>query len=148
MRGKGCRFCRNTGYKGRTAIHEVLLVNDAIRDAILARKTSAEIRHIGRTAAGLISLREHGIYKSLKGVTNLEEVMRVVFHSESDQYSPRSLAEIFDICEMIEFYGTVTEIKAPFMDELPEALIYKSFLEKIEVIWTVTGLARFPQFSY
>jgi type IV pilus assembly protein PilB len=117
MRGRGCRICRNTGYKGRTAIHEVLLVNDAIRDAILARKTSTEIRHIGRTAAGLISLREDGIYKSLKGVTNLEEVMRVVFHSESDQYSPRSLAEIFDICEMREIYGRAPELKIPFIDE-------------------------------
>ena len=119
IRGKGCRICRNTGYKGRTAIHELLLVNDAVRDAILARKTSSEIRQIGRADAGLISLREDGIYKSLKGVTNLEEVMRVVFHSESDQYTPRSLSEIYDICEMRGRHGRTPEIKAPVIHEPP-----------------------------
>jgi hypothetical protein len=43
--------------------------------------------------------------------------MRVVFHSESDQYTPRSLAEIFDICEMREIHGRAPELKSRFIDE-------------------------------
>ena len=100
--GRGCRACSNTGYKGRTGIHELLFVNDVIRDAILARKTSTEIRYIARTESGLISMREDGIYKSIKGLTNLEEVVRVVFHNESDRFRGRPIEEIFNLCEMKE----------------------------------------------
>lgn len=96
---KGCTHCNGTGFKGRTAIHELLVVNDAIRDAILTRKTSTQIRVIAREEAQLISMREDGFYKAALGVTTLEEIVRVVFHNESDELAPRSVAEILALCE-------------------------------------------------
>lgn len=98
-RARGCARCKETGYKGRTAINELLMVNDAIRDAILARQTSSQIRLIARQKAHLISMREDGFYKATQGITSLEEVLRVVFHNESDFLSPRSAEEVVALCE-------------------------------------------------
>lgn len=95
----GCSHCADTGFKGRTAIHELLFVNDAIRDAILARKTSTQIRLIACEKADLISMHEDGFYKATKGITSLEEVVRVVFYNESDGLTPRSAEEIVALCE-------------------------------------------------
>lgn len=105
----GCAKCDDTGFKGRTAIHELLCLNDPIRDAILARKTSSEIRLIAREKASLISLHEDGFYKASKGLTSIEEVMRVVFYNESDQLSMRHAREIIRLCED----KTVVEISQP-----------------------------------
>lgn len=95
----GCALCSDTGFKGRTAVHELLLVNDAIREAILERKTSTHIRMIAREKANLLSIREDGFYKASKGLTSLEEVLRVVFFNESDMKNPRSAEEIIAISE-------------------------------------------------
>ena len=96
---KGCLHCNGTGFKGRTAIHELLVINDAIRDAISARKTSTQIRLIARNEAHLISMREDGFYKATRGITSLEEITRVVFHGESDDLAPRSAKEVVALCE-------------------------------------------------
>ena len=83
-RGKGCDLCHNTGYRGRMGLHELLLVNDDIRDAILTRKTSSEIRRIARSSASMVTMREDGFYKAAKGLTTLEEVLRVMFYSDTE----------------------------------------------------------------
>jgi type IV pilus assembly protein PilB len=95
----GCTKCGNTGFNGRTAIHELLCLNDPIRDAILSRKTSSQIRHIAREEAKLISMREDGFFKATKGITSLEEVLRVVFYNESDQLSARAADDIVAYCK-------------------------------------------------
>jgi len=91
---KGCIHCNHTGYKGMTAIHEVLLVNDRIRDEILKRSTSPVIKSISRAHAGLVTLSEDGFYKALTGVTSLKEVIRVVFRDESDGMAPITIEEL------------------------------------------------------
>ncbi|RMF59354.1 MAG: type II/IV secretion system protein [Calditrichaeota bacterium] len=91
---KGCIHCNHTGFKGMTAIHEVLMVNDAIRDAILKRGTSIEIKRIARKEAGLVSMSEDGFYKAVKGVTSLEEIIRVVYRDESKGLVPISIEEL------------------------------------------------------
>ena len=96
---KGCMHCNGTGFKGRVALHELLVVNDAIREAVMSRKTSTQIRLIARDQAHLISMREDGFYKATQGVTTLEEVVRMVFHQESDALSPRPLDEVIALCE-------------------------------------------------
>ena len=95
----GCSHCADTGFKGRTAIHELLSVNDAIRDAILARKTSSQIRLIAREQSNLISMHEDGFYKATKGITSLEEVVRVIFYNESNELSLRPAEEVVALCE-------------------------------------------------
>jgi len=73
-KGMGCERCGGTGYKGRYAIHELLVVDEEIRHAIVAGKSATEIKELARKK-GMKTLREDGIYKALQGITTLEEVL-------------------------------------------------------------------------
>lgn len=75
-KGKGCPVCSGTGYKGRVGFYEVMLINDALRDAIAKGKNTDEIRKVAKEFAGLRTLREAALEKAMKGVTTLEEVLR------------------------------------------------------------------------
>jgi CheY-like chemotaxis protein len=80
--GLGCDQCGHTGLKGRIAIHEVLAVNDEVRELISSR--AAE--HVIRKAAirgGMRTLLEDGVDKAAKGLTTLEEVLRVVSYGDA-----------------------------------------------------------------
>ncbi len=74
----GCEDCNFTGYRGRTAIHELLDVTDSIREIILDRRPGSEVRRAAR-AEGLTSLRESAVAKVFAGVTTLHEINRVTF---------------------------------------------------------------------
>jgi len=75
-RGKGCKACSNTGYRSRTGIYEILLLNEEIRKLIL-RKASADEIETKAIEMGMRTLRQDGLEKVLAGVTTPEEVMRV-----------------------------------------------------------------------
>ena len=77
-RSVGCEVCNLTGYRGRTAIHELLNVTDHIREIIIERRPGSEVRRSAR-AEGLTSLRESAIAKVFLGVTTLHEINRVTF---------------------------------------------------------------------
>ncbi len=74
-KGAGCRACRNTGYRGRTGIHELLVMNDAITEAIVSRANAGVIRAEG-LKAGMRTLRQDGWKKVLNGTTTIDEVAR------------------------------------------------------------------------
>ncbi len=75
-RGAGCRSCRQSGYRGRTGIHELLVTNDLLKDMIVQRLNATAIR--GQALKdGLITLRQDGFRKVLLGKTTLDEVSRV-----------------------------------------------------------------------
>ena len=76
----GCAACRQTGYRGRLGIFELLLVDDAVRRKIHAMATAAEINAAARED-GMISLREDGIAKVRAGVTTVDEVLRVTMRA-------------------------------------------------------------------
>jgi len=76
-RGKGCKNCWQTGYKGRIALFELLAVNDSIRDLILKRASSTMIRDAARKTQGMKTMLEDGLQKVIDGVSTLEEVKRV-----------------------------------------------------------------------
>ncbi|MBI3812692.1 MAG: type II secretion system ATPase GspE [Nitrospirae bacterium] len=76
VKGAGCQQCRNTGYSGRLGIYEILPVDEAIRSLIVAKASSASIRNHA-IQAGFAGLRLHGLVAALKGLTTLEEVLRV-----------------------------------------------------------------------
>ena len=78
----GCEECRGTGYAGRTGIYEILLVSDAIRQMIVERRSSADIK-IHALEHGMRTLRMDGWRKVLGGVTTLEEVIRVTSEDEA-----------------------------------------------------------------
>ena len=73
---RGCAHCRGTGYWGRAAIHELLVVDEAVREAILRGTDASQLQEIAR-GGGLVSLYEDGLRKVCAGITSLEEVLRV-----------------------------------------------------------------------
>lgn len=75
-KGTGCPNCRYTGYRGRVAVFELLILDEMVRNAILERRTSFDIRKIGLESAGLVTLFEEGLVKASQGLTTLDEVMR------------------------------------------------------------------------
>lgn len=74
--GRGCAACHYTGYKGRVGVHEILILNELARNAILEKKTSYEIRRICMESTGLVTLLEDGLVKAARGDTSLQEVLR------------------------------------------------------------------------
>ncbi len=77
----GCDACNHTGYRGRTAIHELLDLSDNIREMIVERRPGSEVRRAA-VAEGLTSLRESALKKVLAGVSTLHEINRVTFVEE------------------------------------------------------------------
>jgi len=75
-RGKGCAACKFSGYKGRSAIYEILVINDDIRQLIMERTPSNIIKQKA-VSLGMKTLRQDGLVKILKGMTTPEEVLRV-----------------------------------------------------------------------
>lgn len=74
--GRGCSACRFTGYKGRLGAFELLVLNEQVKDAVLNKKTTYEIRKISMETSGLVTLIEDGIMKAVTGVTSIHEVFR------------------------------------------------------------------------
>jgi type IV pilus assembly protein PilB len=74
-KGRGCDKCNNTGYKGRVALIEVMIISDDLRELILAGGTAIDIKKKA-AEAGMISLRRSGLIKIKDGVTTIEEVVR------------------------------------------------------------------------
>lgn len=85
-RGKGCKNCRQTGYKGRIALLELLVVNDPIRDLILQRASSRIIRRVAGETQGMKTLREDAVDKVLKGITTVDEITRVTFDYDLEEH--------------------------------------------------------------
>jgi type IV pilus assembly protein PilB len=77
-RGRGCDACRQTGYKSRIGIYEMMLVNEEVAELIVRRAPLADVREAAR-ANGMKTLKEDGLEKVLQGVTTVDEVRRVVF---------------------------------------------------------------------
>jgi type IV pilus assembly protein PilB len=73
----GCSACSKTGYKGRLALHEVMVVTEEIERMAVARASSADIGRVARSE-GMTTLREDGLLKVGEGVTSFEEILRVV----------------------------------------------------------------------
>ena len=94
FQSKGCSGCNQSGFKGMTAIHEVLLVNDAVRDEILNGSAASDIKRIARHHAGMVTMSEDGFYKALKGTTALEEIIRVLYKTDPQNLEPISIDEL------------------------------------------------------
>jgi len=80
--GRGCSQCRNQGYWGRTAIHEVLLLTPPLRELIAAGASEGALRAVA-LSAGVVSLGSDGLAKVWQGITTLDEVARVVAADEA-----------------------------------------------------------------
>lgn len=78
MKGKGCFNCLNTGYKGRTGIYEVLVIDDLMQKMILKNNTSPEITRAAIQAGNLTTLKENAAEKVRQGITTFEEASSAV----------------------------------------------------------------------
>jgi type II secretory ATPase GspE/PulE/Tfp pilus assembly ATPase PilB-like protein len=81
-RGRGCPECNNTGYRGRTGIYEVMVVSDKIRDLIMEKQPSERIK-AQAIKEGMLTLREAALSKVLRGITTVDELMRVTFEQKA-----------------------------------------------------------------
>jgi type IV pilus assembly protein PilB len=72
----GCRSCGQTGYRGRLAVNEVMIVNEEIERMAVARASASDIGRVAK-AEGMVSLREDGLRKASVGLTTVEEILRV-----------------------------------------------------------------------
>jgi type IV pilus assembly protein PilB len=76
--GAGCLECSGTGYHGRTAICELLDLTDRIREMIVDRRPTSEVKRVAREE-GMMTLRESGMAKVRAGITTLKEINKVTF---------------------------------------------------------------------
>jgi type IV pilus assembly protein PilB len=77
FRAVGCTVCAKTGYKGRLALHEVMVVSEEIERLAVEHASATVIEKVA-IAEGMVTLRDDGLAKVLAGVTSLDEILRVV----------------------------------------------------------------------
>ena len=94
-RGSGCNHCAYTGYRGRIGAYELLVLNEPVKEAILAKKPAHAIRALSVETTGLISMREDACAKVIRGFTTFEEVLR---HTPRT-FTVRSLHQILALSE-------------------------------------------------
>ncbi|SJZ78137.1 type IV pilus assembly protein PilB [Trichlorobacter thiogenes] len=73
--GRGCKNCRFSGYRGRVAIFELLVMNEMVKNAILDHKSSYEIRKISVETSGMVTLMEDGLVKGARGLISMQEIV-------------------------------------------------------------------------
>jgi type IV pilus assembly protein PilB len=74
--GRGCKKCRFTGFRGRMAIFELLVMNESVKEAIMLNRSASEIRRICMETSGMVSLFEDGLVKASNGLVSIQEVLR------------------------------------------------------------------------
>ena len=94
-KGRGCASCAYTGYRGRIAVYELLVLNEMVKEAILQKKTAHEIRTISMETTGLVSMREDGVAKVVKGITTFDEVLE---HTPRT-FAMRPLRQVLTLCQ-------------------------------------------------
>lgn len=94
-KGRGCERCAYTGYRGRVGVYELLVLNEKVKEAILQKRTAHEIREISMESTGLVSMREDGCGKVVRGLTTFEEVLK---HTPRT-FRIRPLRQILTMCQ-------------------------------------------------
>lgn len=74
--GHGCKQCRFTGYRGRTAVFELLAMTETMKEAIMESRSASEIRRLAMETPGMVTLFEDGLVKAARGLVSLQEVLR------------------------------------------------------------------------
>jgi len=80
---KGCDACKGMGYRGRTAIHEILIPDDRVRQAVAASADVATLRNAA-LASGMRPMLLGALERAARGLTSIQEVLRVVPHGPND----------------------------------------------------------------
>ena len=91
-KGVGCKSCRNTGFRGRSGVHELLVINDEMRDAIASDCSLGHLKALAQKA-GMLSLADDGFQKVKEGITTVEEIFHVAGETRSDADSMARTSE-------------------------------------------------------
>lgn len=89
-KGSGCDYCSYTGYRGRVSVFELLVLNEDVRNGLIQKMTSHQIRKISIETTGMLTLFEDGLFKASQGITTIDEVIRCLPKFRK----PRSLESI------------------------------------------------------
>jgi type IV pilus assembly protein PilB len=87
MKGKGCSHCNKTGYRGRLGIYELMIMSSTIREMAFKGEPTMNLRRVARKQ-GMRTLFEDGMIKAIKGITTLEEVLRITQHEMGGEPAP------------------------------------------------------------
>ncbi len=147
MAGRGCDACRQTGLKGRLAVHELLEVTEEIRELISRRAPEHELRKAARIA-GMQTLMEDAIAKAAQGLTTLEEVVRVVTQDDASAVKEQPRVAVEDVPKPAAIKSTPAERpegkqRVLIVEDSPTILsVVKYFLELegFEVLVAEDGL--------
>ena len=83
VKGRGCNYCSKKGYRGRLGIYELMHVNSKIREMIFKQMSSTEIRKVA-IEQGMRTLYNDGLWKTIRGITTLDEVYKNAKRTEQD----------------------------------------------------------------
>ncbi|MBI4549794.1 MAG: Flp pilus assembly complex ATPase component TadA [Candidatus Omnitrophica bacterium] len=112
QRGRGCDHCNGTGYQGRVALHEILVMNEEIRKLIMSRATSEAIKQKA-VETGMTTLRQDGWAKVLQGVTTPDEILEVT-PADQARTPPQEIRTAVPIKEAVSAKtGPETRSQAP-----------------------------------
>ena len=115
---EGCEECHD-GYKGRMAIHEVLRINQQIRDALSNNKSKEEIRDLVYGSGNVITMLQDGLFKVVQGFTSFEEILKLIELEDDDKISSNSsLTEA--ILETKESLAAAEQRESEYMGVRPE----------------------------
>jgi len=92
FQGRGCPRCDESGFIGRTAIHELMVLSSELKDLISAKASHIDLRRAA-LRTGMISLLDDGLLKACEGITTVEEVLRVC-HSEDSKINQNDAASV------------------------------------------------------
>ena len=104
----GCDKCKN-GYSGRIAIHEVLLINQEIKDAISSNVKKEKLRHLVYNS-DVISLLQDGVQKVLEGYTTLEELLKIIELDDDEKMHSTGLSNAIETTELIQEDSAIREV--------------------------------------
>lgn len=124
-RGRGCPSCNFTGFFGRTAIYEVLLIDESIKELILKKATSGQIKRAA-VAKGMRTLRQDGWQKTIAGLTTPEEVMKVTTAEEG---------EVNEAAPLFSAAGPVTD--APALPKEDNRRVYRRLKAEVNLRYRV-----------
>ncbi len=91
MKGKGCSNCGKKGYRGRLGIYELMVLTNQVREMAFKGESTMAIRKVARKQ-GMRTLFEDGVIKAIKGITTLEEVLRITQHEVTAEPAPTAAA--------------------------------------------------------
>ncbi|MCK4720474.1 hypothetical protein KAU08_07435, partial [bacterium] len=117
FKGRGCTICRGTGYKGRSGVFEAMRVSPKIRELILRDASTDDIRKQA-VAEGMVTLEQSALLKVLRGITTIDEAMRITTLRKEE------IGDVVEAAHLLDEVPDSSEVGVGpgdgHLDEMPE----------------------------